>query len=249
VSCLVGSIMPLIWCSVMIILIILVAALLFLEILSQYRVDNGATFENKVHQNMMETDFNTVGQAMMTLYQTTTGGRDWGEVYEFLSTTGSMAQVLVLFYVTFFVFAFFNIITSIFVDRVMSLAQPDREEIMMQKRRADRKAAEELKDIILKLNTEGDDSTISEEELMAMHENQEVMDRFEMAGLDIHDVNAFFNTLCKMSGTEELDIDTFVEYAFQMKGNASSLDVQMILYQVQDIAKDVKALQAHHDGM
>jgi len=244
VNCLIGSVMPLLWCSVMIVLIILVAALVFIEMLSQYRAENRDAFQSHLHKLMLEADFDTVGSTMMTLYQMTTGGRDWGPVYKFMGVTGAVSQVLVVFYVTFFVFAFLNIITSIFVDRVMSLAQPDREEVMMEKRRADRVLAEELKEIILKLNTEGDDATISEDELMAMRHDPEVMDRFEMAGLDIHDVHAFFSSLCRMSGTEELDIDSFVEFAFQMKGMASSLDVQVILFQVQDIAKDVKVLMS-----
>jgi len=243
VSCLVGSVMPLIWCTVMIILIILVAALVFIEMLSQHRAENRDAFQSDaLHKKMLEADFLSVGTTMMTLYQMTTGGRDWGPVYNFMGVTGVLSQLLIVSYVTFFVFAFLNIITSIFVDRVMSLAQPDREEVMLQKRRTDKKAAQELKEIILKLNTEGDDATISEEELMAMHDDPEVMDRFEMAGLDIHDVHMFFGTLSKITGEEEIDIDTFVEHAFQMKGTASSLDVQVILFQVQDIAKDMKAL-------
>merc|ERR1719296_310873 len=133
-----------------------------------------------------------------------------------VGTTGVLSKVVFLIYVVFFIFAFLNIITSIFVDRVMRQAQPDHEELMMAKRRADHKAAKELKDLISSLNTDGD-TTISEAELMTLHDQPEVACALDMAGLNIKDVRSFFSTLCEVSGTEEIDIDTFVEYAFQMK--------------------------------
>jgi len=64
-----------------------------------------------------------------------------------------------------------------------------------------------------------------------------------MAGLNILDVHTFFDTLCRNSGTDSLDIDSFVDAAFQMKGAASSMDVQTIMFQMQDVQKDLRNME------
>jgi len=240
----------------MIVLILLVSALLFLEVLTQYKIENPEMFGDDCNSTQNPTqcmffnafwrDFGSVGKAMMVLFQSTTGGRNWYDIDYVLGSTGPFAKIMVTAYVTFFMFAFLNIITSIFVDRVMRIAQPNHDEQMMAKRMQDREAAEELKDLILSLNTDADASTISEEELTALNENIEVRDSFELAGLNILDVHGFFNTLCRISGSSKLEVDTFVEYAFRMKGLASSLDVQTILLQCDSMSRQLHKLTAHH---
>jgi len=225
----------------MITLIILVAALVFLDSVTQHRIDNPDIYEREPYKTFAESDFSSVAGAMMALFQSTTGGREWRELYELIGLTGVLSKLVFLAYVVFFIFAFLNIITSIFVDRVMQQSQPDHEELMLAKRGADHKAAIELKKLISSLDEHGD-GLISEEELMALNTHPDVAMQLEMAGLNIKDVSSFFETLCNISGTKELDIDTFVEAAFQMKGLACSVDVQTILFEVKDINRTVKEL-------
>merc|ERR1740121_170046 len=108
--------------------------------------------------------------------------------------------------------------------------------MMMQKRLRDAKSAMELKEVISRLNTNGD-NLISEEEFKKFQYDPAVLDAFEIAGLNITDVHTFFDTLCKVSGTHELDTKTFVEAAFQMKGFASSIDVQTLLFEMKETTR------------
>merc|ERR1711972_1270239 len=88
--------------------------------------------------------------------------------------------------------------------------------------------------MILKLVPDGT-QTISAGLLSELHNDRKVVDSFELVGLNILDVHSFFDTLCKISGTHELDIDAFVEAAFQMKGFASSINLQTLLFQIQEM--------------
>merc|ERR1712060_663951 len=111
-----------------------------------------------------QKDFSSVTSMMVVLFQCTTGGRDWGETYDVVAECGTVAAMLFLVFTGFFFFAFFNIITSIFVDKVVSAAQPDREEQMLEKRRKDLKVALELKDVIANVISDGN-KMISEADL------------------------------------------------------------------------------------
>merc|ERR1719162_1097293 len=77
---------------------------------------------------------------------------------------------------------------------------------------------------------------ISWDDMQALHANHEIRDCLDMAGIDIADVDSFFFTVCKISGSDIIDIDTFVDACFQMKGGASSLDMQTVLVQMHEVA-------------
>merc|ERR1740121_3518334 len=100
--------------------------------------------------------------------------------------------------------------------------------MMLEKRRQDKRIVADLKALIQQLNTNQDDK-ITEDELRKLYDEPDIVDTFEMAGLTVLDVHTFFDTLCKESGSKQLDIDSFVEAAYEMKGAASALDVQTIL--------------------
>merc|ERR1712187_279882 len=69
-----------------------------------------------------------------------------------------------------------------------------------------------------------------------LENNPDVKDCLELAGINILDVNSFFQTLVRISGTSVIEIGSFVETCMQMKGFASSLDMQAVLYQIQEIS-------------
>merc|ERR1712137_1049271 len=88
--------------------------------------------------------FGSVAKAMLTLLKSTTGGMEWGIAYQHLEDIGWMVAAAFLFYVLFFVVAAFNIVTSMFVDKSLKLAQPDIETLALEQNMKDIRDSEEL---------------------------------------------------------------------------------------------------------
>merc|ERR1712060_836182 len=68
-------------------------------------------------------------------------------------------------------------------------------------------------------------------------ENDRFRFYFSARGLDINDTETFFKMLASCTGSDEVDIDTFVRGCMKMKGQASSIDVQMLLYECKHIRR------------
>lgn len=242
-ACVMGSLMPLFWCCVLLGIVTLIFSMCFMQFVTEHRMsDPGICVTEPGYCEGVESSFSSVQAAMLTLFMATTGGQDWGDVYWLMGHSGLLPQLLFILFVAFFTFAFFNIVTAIFLDRAMQKATPDREEQMLQKKRDDHKAAIELKGLILSMDKEST-GIITEAEIIQFQNDQGILDSLELAGLNIMDMHQFFDTLCKTSGAIELDIDTFVEAAFQMKGVASAVDVQTLLFTMQDVHQSLRRME------
>lgn len=243
VRCLLGSLVSLFWCSVLLVLILAIASLVFVQILTELRIDNPdlCNANNGELEGQIMYHFGSVEKSMLALFKGATGGLDWGHLFDVVKHTGIFGGMLFVAYIVFFIFAFFNIITSIFVDRAMGFAKPDHETLVLEKRRADQKLAEELTEVIRQLDKDGG-GVISHEEMLSLAERPEVRTCFEMAGLNISDVDSFFNDVCKVSGSTVIDIDSFVDSCMLMKGVATSVDMQTMLFRMQDMFNMVEML-------
>merc|ERR1740123_513208 len=102
--------------------------------------------------------------------------------------------------------------------------------------------AQDLKNLIEELDEEGT-GLISYEELVVINQDPRVRELFEKAGLNVRDASNFFQTLSRLVGQDALDIDSFVAGSMKMKGFASSLDVQAIIFQVQEMHAISAALE------
>eukprot|EP00913_Durusdinium_trenchii_P025920 g24323.t1 len=64
---------------------------------------------------------------MQTLYMATTGGFDWKEALDLVAKIGEGGILAFLFYIAFFNFAVFNVLTGMFVDHAMKWSQSDNQ--------------------------------------------------------------------------------------------------------------------------
>jgi len=176
-------------------------------------------------------DFGSVVRTMVILFQSVTGGCDWAVVYDLISTSGPGYAGAFLFYVVFFFMSFLNISTSLFVEKALSLAKPDGEDVMLERRRKEERAAKELRGLIEILDS-NNSGIVSREEWRELSQDPDFRMFFELCNLDIRDADAFFTALMHVTGTADIDIDSFVDGCMKMKGEASSIDVQILLAEV-----------------
>jgi hypothetical protein len=180
--------------------------------------------------------FGNVEEAMLSLFKATTGGDDWSRFYDMLRTTGITNTGIFVFFVAFSQVALMNILTGLFVEQAMKLAEPDREALFLEKRKAELRSVQELAVICNDLDVDGN-GYISEEEFLAQIQNVGSKLRTYMGalGLDKKDAELFFWMLKSANFNMAVEIRSFVAGLVKLKGGATSLDMQALVFQTRII--------------
>jgi len=242
INCVLGSMVPLMWVSILLFGILMVFALIFMQGATQFLIEN--PLGNEMHRDKMIRYFGNIQDSMMTLLMGVTGGEDWGHIFEVLKPAGQLYAAAFVFFVVFFLLSFFNITTSLFVDQALKLSRPDNDVRLMQKWREDMAVANDLKLTIASLD-ENENGLVTRDEWLRMSELKEVRTYFEIADLEIKDANEFFDAVANMTGSDEVDVDSFVEGCMKVKGAATSVDQQVLLFQIRDIKTMLEELGMH----
>jgi len=173
----------------------------------------------------------SVEAATFTLFKVTSGGKDWEESFDVVNLCGFVPSILFIFYIVFEVLAAVNIVTALFVDKAMKLAQPDLDMMIMEKKRADMRNANALMAVCREADSNGS-GTISFQEFEELMTDTKIRQTFELKGLDIKDAELFFRMLVGVDGDSEVDIDTFVAGCMKIKGVAMSVDLLSVSFEL-----------------
>merc|ERR1712232_925143 len=100
-DCVLNSVFHLLWCITLILLVLVMFALLLVQGITSHVASYAE--DNKMHLFKEETkdingSFDSVPNAMLTLFQATTGGVDWGEPYALFAGAGAGYELFFLFY-------------------------------------------------------------------------------------------------------------------------------------------------------
>merc|ERR1711933_302647 len=169
----------------------------------------------------------SVGRSTMSLFKASTGGESWGICYGLLEKVGWVPASAFILFLLFCFVAAWNVISSMFIERVLSLAQPDLEEQMLRKRRQDMIDAEELTSIIAQANTDGS-GRLSMEEFVARLQDSKFRYFLEFRGLSNKDAMMYFKLLTSTTGESDVDIPTFAGGCLAMRGTASAMDMHAL---------------------
>jgi len=144
--------------------------------------------------------------------------------YDLANKTGSFGALVFLLYILVAWLSITNIITSIFIDRAVKLAQPDTDDLALEKRRADMHAIHELSEIFKDIDVDHS-NTISLEELRTCLKNVHIASFLEMKGLTISDAETFFLMLKSETGSNEVDLSSLISGWLRMRGSATNIDL------------------------
>ncbi|CAE6912630.1 Scn11a [Symbiodinium sp. CCMP2592] len=223
------------WGLVLLLFLLYVFALVFAQGVASVSAHEGGV----LREDVMST-FGSVGDSMLSLYMAVTGGNDWSVYYEATIAMGSFYPVVFLSYTFFFIFALFNILTGVFVERAVAAALPDREELIAQERKKILKQVEDLRALFKALDSDRS-GKISKAEFLADMEDDRIVSYMHTLGLDMHDAEHFFDLLASDRNQQEVDIDTFIEHCMSMKGTATAMDLHKQLVQVNKVLDKLTA--------
>jgi len=233
VKCVMGSVLALVWSFVLLFGFTLVFAILIVQQLAIFLADRREGGElSSGYVSSVQKNFGSVSAAVLSLFEAISGGTDWADFYDIVKKSGDLNSTIFLVYIFVVWLSVTNIIMSIFIDKAMKLAQPDMDDRLLAKRKGDLQHVRDIKKIFHSMD-ENQSGTLSVEELRQCMQDVRMASYFDMIGLDIRDAEAFITMLTSMSGSDEVDVHTFVSGWLRLKGPATSLDLCTMQYQTQ----------------
>mmetsp|Transcript_2324 Transcript_2324/g.4605 ORF Transcript_2324/g.4605 Transcript_2324/m.4605 type:complete len:648 (+) Transcript_2324:103-2046(+) len=222
-KCVVGSVASLFWGTMMLFCFTMLFAIYFVQQMSNYLMDEGDLISD-ISRKKAYDYYGSVSIAMLSLFKGVSGGWDWNTCYPIIVETGAHNGALYILYILLVWISLTNIITSIFVEKALTFAQPTQEEVIFDLHAKDRETASVLKKLFRKGDLDGS-SQLNNEEFMGCLKDQALADYLTFKGIEIKDAQAFFRMLASVSKEGEVDIKTIIGGLISLKGNASNIDM------------------------
>jgi len=231
ITAIVRTLGSLFWALVFLTFMIYIFSLIILQGLTGYLQEGNA--EPEVKESITQL-FGSMSTTMLSLYQVTTGGDDWGRYYDTIDSSGSLYSQLFLFYIAFFTFAVVNVLTGMIVENVTGLANDDEQSQVIQYRKVRKAVQEEARQLFFKLDRKGD-GMIDREQFQCALESEEMRALMHSINLDVKDGDMFFKVLLEAGRSDHVNVNTFVDGCARMKGYATAIDMQSVLAEIRAI--------------
>lgn len=229
-ACLTGSIISLFWSIVMMIFILFMFSLLFVQETAAHFVDSGDQLDETMG-GLLTDNFGSVQVSMLSLWASLTGGNDWWFYYEALESTGPLAPALFLFFIAFSQIALLNILTGIFVESAMKLAEPDAQARAIELQQERLRQESDLRAICHELDADKT-GTISLREFQNSLRSTKLTNYLDYLGIDMDQTKHLFYLLSEATSDQTVEIEKFVQGIVRMKGSANNIGMQRLTFEV-----------------
>eukprot|EP00931_Biecheleriopsis_adriatica_P057036 TRINITY_DN33825_c0_g1_i1.p1 TRINITY_DN33825_c0_g1~~TRINITY_DN33825_c0_g1_i1.p1 ORF type:complete len:291 (+),score=51.80 TRINITY_DN33825_c0_g1_i1:3-875(+) len=244
----ISSFVAMIWAFVLLALVLFIAALMFIQLQASFLIELRLKDElDTVPVEIIDKMFGSVFTGMLTLFMATTGGDDWINVWDVVSfEQAGMSQVALVGFIFFWHFSMMNVVTGVVMEKAVRNAQPDRDELMMKQRRDDEITCQELSKLFKEMDSDGS-GTLTMVEFVECLKVDEIASYFGTIGLSISDAEYFFSMLCETVGSDVIYVEDFIQQCSHMKGQALSLDVIQVAWELQGIRRILESMPGVDD--
>jgi len=240
----VGSAVSLFWSLVMLFFFMYLFGLGFTQICASYMHSqaNASGLDYKVKTDM-QTHFGSVSRSILTLFKACTGGGDWETYYSVMEHTGFEGSFGFTAYICFMEIAVLNVLTALFVERAMKFAQPDADDVAREQRR------KELQDnaglfTLIRNADQNRDETITLQELTDALSTARTQSHFKLLGLDSDDAIKLWKMMAYANDAKAVNLLDFVQVYMRMRGTASGVDVQIVMFEMFVQKKKIREFHA-----
>lgn len=219
----VHSAQDLLWVFLLLFLVIYSFGIIFLTGVMEH-------LENNPSPNMDVVDkFLDLPKALLVLFMAISGGVDWQDVILPLFQMGTFYGITFFIYIFFVTFGVLNVVTSMFVDSAFQVSQRDRETVVQGQLSRDLEYRKKIKEFFFQADTD-DSGSLSWEEFDTYLSDPKVQAYFSSLELDVTQARALFK-LMDLDETNDVGINEFVDGCMKLRGVAKSIDVNMLLYE------------------
>jgi len=229
------------WCVVMLVFILYIVSLICMQGVTTVLTEEAGIIEPEEVQRIMY-QFGSVQNSVLSLYKIASNGGEWGELYGIVSKAGPLYSGVFLFFTAFLTFAIMNILTGMIVDSVVKASGSDDETLKLEYRHAQEGAARGMKRVFQAIDCDGN-GHINLDEFYVGVQAEDVQALMNAIQIDVKDAERFFKLVLAATDSDEVDIDTFVLACMKIKGSASSLDLQSLMFETGVIHKKLVDLE------
>jgi len=220
-----GSMVSLLWVFVLLFVIIYGFSILFLHGVSE--ADLKAIDEET--SDMLRTHYGSVYASLMSLFMAISGGMDWADLMQPLDEVHDLLGYGFALYVFFMFFGVLNVVVATFVDSAFEISKKDAENIVQEELEKNAFYARSIREFFQSADKDGSNS-LSWEEFQKHLDDKRVQAYFTSLQLDVSQARALF-LLLDTDENDQVDIEQFVCGCMRLKGEAKSIDVNMIMYE------------------
>merc|ERR1719195_621945 len=165
-------------------------------------------------------------RAVLSLFQVTTGGFDWGEMADLLSPISALSVIVLCIYVSMMQYAIMNILTGICCHTASKTAEEDFDITHLEEQRNEKGASAKLAAYFHKHDMSGI-GEITWKHLKHHWNNPEVRNWFGRLDLERWHLQSFFNLLEASADDEEpsVDIDHLIRGCTRFRCNVKNIDL------------------------
>jgi Ca2+-binding EF-hand superfamily protein len=234
-----ATLKSLFWAMVLLVMIIYVFGLAFTgEALDFVESTHGLDQDDK---DMLTKWWGSLDVSMYTLFQSIAGGVSWREPAEPLLDISMIPTALFTVYIAFVYFAVLNVVTGVFCSSAVETTQRNPDLVaksIIDNRRA---CTEKLQQLIGAIDDDGS-GLITIDELEMIAEDDMMKAYFQAFQIDFHDARTLFN-LIDSSNQGAIKLDDFLRGCEKLKGNATSMEMAEMSYDMRRLAKQVSTLK------
>jgi len=182
--------------------------------------------------------FGTLPGSMLSLYQSMSGGNDWAVFHDAIAATGPFWQLMFLCYISFMVFAVVNIVTGVFVEGAVELANNDQEARIHEQLEKKKRIEKELTQVFVAMDTDSN-GLIHRDEFEELLQSEKVFAIFRDMDVQADEAMRLFDALDEdQSGS--IIAREFVEGCMDMQGIGSAYNQALMLRDLADIKRLLK---------
>jgi len=235
-----GSLKALVSTMFMLVLIMYIVGIYFTQIAAQTRADCLASMSSCTEEQIesLESFYGSVALTMYGLFQTATGGIDWGDMAEPLIVMVSpLMGGMFSLYIAFTSLAVMNIVTGIFVDSALQRSHQYSDMCMIS----------QLRQLFDEIDIHHD-GEISWEDLQSNLTNEKLLTLFKDIDIDPSEAEGLFGLLDR-NHNGQIELEDFLSGCLRLRGNAKAFDLQLVMRELVEhrryLQNLIDAQQAH----
>mmetsp|Transcript_32283 Transcript_32283/g.70646 ORF Transcript_32283/g.70646 Transcript_32283/m.70646 type:complete len:221 (+) Transcript_32283:3-665(+) len=186
----------------------------------------------------MNKYFSGIFMALLSHFAGISGGLNWMELFTLLSNAGWNVSGFFVVYIIVMTLMVMNIITGIFVNDAIELAQTHKDFALQADKERESELFVQLAEIFQTLDTDCS-GKLTFAEFESALSSKEVEGLFWELGVARADALILFDLL-DVDGSGELEIGEFVVGCLNLKGSSTALSVEMLLKENKKMMKYMK---------
>jgi len=180
---------------------------------------------------------------LLSLFKAISGGDDWGNIMAPLVTcleNSRLMEGIFTFYIFFMVFGVLNVVVGTFVETAADVARRDQDAIIENQLAQVREYAKNIRAFFYQADKDRS-GFLSFSEFEHHLSDERVKAYFNSLDLDVSQAKLLFQLLDSDQGGA-IAIDEFIGGCMRLKGEARSIDVNLLLYQNDNLISKVERL-------